>query len=415
MDQPLKSILKKASGQQKNVSFATDTKEEINEFPHVKKVILFGQGIFSPDSKYMIVATEKKLVLYETATGMHLGDLQNSTSKSETYSQTLLFSPCGRYVADKYKDCVWEVATRAMIHQDNQSKNTQLIGWAPEQKIISIKKTPANPKSLFYCQHQAIPTGDITHEFKIGCHKRPQATLAPNGIFLAFGPTDSTADECYQTLFELPQGREICTIPGVTEMKFTTDSKYALLGTFGAKLLIAEAKSGSILKEISCDVFPPRFSNHPLCIYSIDLNAIRALIRTSQDHQMSAWKIPEGERLTYFENSEDRVPSNHGRFSIAFSNVNSESKTCDAFLEDSHAPTKKKLLRKMPTTQGIPIFSPDDSVIKFPTGELFDTYTGTLLYARKGYDDLRFSSDEKHLLVHNGKSDELVSFKCDNP
>lgn len=412
MDLPLKSALKKQASEKKQVSFAQGLKEEANEFPNTKTVKLYGQSIFSPDSKYVIVSAGKKLVLYETETGARVGDLQNSDNSYEDPSYTLLFSPSGKYVADKYRNYVWEVATRRLIHQDQQ-KGKFYVGWTPnEQTIISKKEISLDPKSLFYCQQQAIFTDESAQEFKMGFCNNPSATLSPNSAVLAFGPT-SYDGECYQMLFELPHGREICTIPKTTVTQFSPDSKYALCGTLGAKLLIVETKNGSTLKEVDCNVFSS-LSAQPLYINSLKINAIRALVTTSRDHTPSAWKIPEGDRLTHFESSRDRILSNTGRFTIMVTNLNTENKTGDAILEDFLTNTKNKLLRKMPITRGMPIFSPDDKVVIFRMGELFDTYTGKLLYSRNDYDNLRFSSDEKHLLVHNGKSDELVSFNREN-
>lgn len=412
MDLPVKSALKKKAAAKKTVSFTANTKEEINEFPHTKTVILSGQSEFSPDSNYVIVSASKKLVLYEMQTGTCVGDLQNSDNSYENPSYTLLFSPSGKYVADKYRKYVWEVATRRLIHQDQQ-KGKFYVGWTPnEQTIISKKELSLHPKSLFYCQHEAIFTDENPQAFKMGFCNNPSETLSPNSAFLAFGPT-SYNGECYQTLFELPHGKEICTIPKSTVTQFTPNSKYALFGMVGAKLLIVETKNGSTLKEVDCNVFSS-LSDRPLFIESIKINAIRALVRTSRDHSPSAWKIPEGHRLSHFESSCDRILSNTGRFTIMVTNLNTENKTGDAILEDSLTNTKNTLLRKMPTTRGMPIFSPDDKVVIFRTGELFDTHTGKLLYSRTGYDNLRFSSNEKHLLVYNGKSDELVSFNREN-
>ena len=420
MEQPLKSALKQKATEKKHASFTADTKEEKNPFPNVVTVGVPGQGKFSPDSKYLVVPVEKKLVLYETQTCANLGELQNSSTQNSSdnsgyFEPFLIFSPASTYLTDKYHKHVWTVGDRKMIFQGPQEvgMNKHCIGWTfDEKKRLFVTEVETDGYSTFYCQQIDLKTDQIEKEFKFDCPrpKHSETTVSPNGRLLSFRATITYLKEYYQKIFNIEQGQEKCTIPNVIVTQFTPDSKYALMGTLGAKLMIIDTDNGSTLKEVNCNLFPSGLNEKTPFVNIIEIDAFKALIKTTNHWKKAAFKIPEGTRLENFEETDTTTPSTSGRFLLHMPKDNST--TNQAVLEDILNQTKKNLAVNIKSTSDA-IFSPTDEIVVislFPEQHVFDTTTGALLYTFKDR-HFKFSPDGKRLLIYKKDTLEvLVSF-----
>lgn len=419
MEQPLKSALKQKAAEKKQVSFTTDTREEKNPFPNVITVGVSGEGKFSPDSKYLVVPMEKKLFLYETQTCTNLGEFQNSSTQnssddSDYFESFLIFSPANTYLTDKFHKHVWTVADRKMIFQGPQEVDTsqRCIGWTlDEKKRLFLTEVKTDGDSTFYFKQIDLKTDHIEKEFKFDC-PRPrysETTISPNGRLLAFGVIITYLKEYYQKLFNIEQGQEKCSIPLGMVTRFTPDSKYALVGTLDAKLMIIDTDNGSTLKEINCNVFPDGINEKRPFVNFIEVDRFKALIKTTNHCKQAAFKIPEGTRLENFETTDTTTPSTSGRFLLHIPEGNS---TNQVILEDKFNRTKKKLTVNTKSTSKA-IFSPSDEMVAisyFPEQHVFDTTTGALLYTFES-NCFEFSPDGKHLLINKKKNLEvLVSF-----
>jgi len=435
MEQPpqIRTILKKTKDNSinKRVTFVDPTELPPKKFPHMRITRIPADGVFSPDSKHVIIPTKNKVVVYETETGNCLGNLEEFSGKRKYRSHNILFSPRGTYITEAYEKHVWHVANQSLCNTftdlPTDYHQTTCIGWTPDEKqivFLKILHQIADHESS-YCEFINLQTGCAEKTFQLATTPISRnfgiSALAPNGKLLAYGDHKFPIySECYQKIIELEHGKEKCIIKGGTETQFTPDSRYALVGVIGARLLIIDNNNGSLLRELTCSNEPSRINSEELewnKIGSLKMNAHRLLVGTIFDRKELAWKIPEGNRLENFEESDMVIPSNNGNFCVKFSSprridlgfMRGYDELCTATLENKDKKTALPLGDLSTWNKSSITFSPPDSSVIIPSSEknhLLDTKTGALIYSFRRHpsvgDGFKFSPDGKHLIIQKG-------------